>query len=160
MPFVMLGLFIFAQVLLHVFFPRFVRKPKEYFARYPDRYYLKIDLRRLVSKSMDIMAQQVFIVVLVLLLYEAGLSFYKLLVVFGILFALLHVPLIASERGAWPSWLFAGIVVLFSVIFPTLILTVPYGFIYTYMIHWSFYMSIAVIFWIAYAERMKKTVRP
>lgn len=155
-PLLVLGIFMAGQGLLYVYFPKYIPEPKKYFERYPDRYYLKIDWRRLISKSMDILAQQVFIVLLVLFLQDAGLSFYQTLAVFGVLFALLHVPLIANERGAWPSWLFAGIVVVFSVVFPILILTVHYGFVYNYMLHWLFYTTVAVSFWLWSAHQQKR----
>lgn len=154
-PFLALGVFMVGQVALYVYFPRHVSEPKKYFETHPDRYYLKIDWRRLVSKSMDILAQQVFIVLLVLFLQDAGLSFYQILLAFGVLFALLHVPLIANERGAWPSWLFAGIVVVFSAVFPMLILTVHYGFVYNYILHWLFYTTVAVSFWLWSAHQQK-----
>jgi hypothetical protein len=149
-PFALLGIFALAQLGWCLYFPFYVKKPTAYFKKYPDRYYLEIDWRRLVSKSMDIFAQQVFIVLLVMFLKDAGLPFYQILIAFGVLFALLHAPLIASERGAWPSWLFAGIVVVFSVIFPTLVLYVPYGFVYNYILHWLFYIAVASVFWITH----------
>lgn len=152
-PIVMLGIFIVLQLAAYLCFPRYVPEPTEYLRQHPDRDYLKIDWRRLVSKSMDILAQQVFIVLLVLFLTDAGLSLTETILAFTILFALLHVPLIASEYPAWPAWLFGGIVVVFSILFPVLILNVPYGFIYTYMLHWTFYMITAATFWLWHANR-------
>lgn len=151
-PFIVLCIFMLAQIPVYTFLPTRLREPDEYFRRYPDRYYLRLDWRRLISKSADILAQQVFIVLLVTFLRDADLPFYQILAAFGILFMLLHIPLVASERGAWPSWLFAGAVVAFSVVFPTLILEVRYGFVYNYMIHWSFYTLTAVIFWVRRAR--------
>ncbi|MDP3645502.1 MAG: hypothetical protein Q8R25_00235 [bacterium] len=152
-PLIVLTLFMFCQIVLYMYLPKYFCESAEYFVKYPDRYYLKIDWRRLVSKSMDILAQQVFIVLLVLFLQDAGLSLIQIIMAFTFLFGLLHVPLIAHERGAWPSWLFAGIVVVFSIIFPILILKVQYGFVYNYMIHWLFYTVTATSFQIWYAKR-------
>ncbi len=145
--------FMALQGLWYTFFPKFVYEPTEYFAHYPDRYYLKIDTRRLLSKSMDILAQQVIIVVLLVSLQSLGLTMLGIIGWFFILFALLHVPLIVSERGLWPSWLFAGAVVVFSLVFPPLILFVPYGFVYTFIIHWLFYTVSASVFWILQNRR-------
>lgn len=150
---VILAVFIVAQTVFTVLFPRYVREPVEYLRRHPNRYYLTIGWRRLIAKSADIAAQQVFIVLFLAFLRDAGLAGWQLLGAFFILFALLHVPLIVSERGRWPSWLFAGAVVVFSVTFPPLILTVDYGFVYTYMLHWLFYSATSVIFWLRAAGR-------
>lgn len=146
-PLVVLALFMAVQAFWYIYLPRHLREPTEYFERYPDRYFLKIEWRRLISKSADIFAQQIFIVLLVVLLRDEGLSLYQLWGAFGLLFMLLHVPLIASERGAWPSWLFAGIVIVFSFVFPTMILLVPYGFACNILLHWLFYTVTATVFW-------------
>lgn len=148
LPLVILGFFVATQVVFFIYIPRRLRGPREYFERYPDRYYLKIDWRRLISKSADIAAQQVFVVLLLVFLKDAGLSIYQIIGSFLFLFALLHVPLIVRERGRWPSWLFAGAVLVFGITFPPLILYVPYGLVYTYIIHWLFYMLTAFIFWV------------
>lgn len=157
-PFIVLGIFIAVQAPIYIYLPRYFQEPTEYFETYPERCYLKIDWRRLVSKSMDILAQQVFIVLLIMFLRDAGLSLVQTIAAFAVLFGMLHVPLIASERGAWPSWLFAGIVAVFSIIFPILIIEVQYGFVYTYAIHWLFYMMMAAAFWMRYAERKSGNV--
>jgi hypothetical protein len=157
-PLVTLTLFMIFQTILYVLLPRYIRKPEEYFNRYPDRYFLKIDWRRLISKSADIVAQQFIILVLVLSLHDAGIPLPQLCLLFGFLFMLLHIPLIASERGAWTSWLFATIVVVFSIIFPVLILTVSYGFIYNIVLHWLFYTVTAIVFWFWYDRNRKRAV--
>lgn len=121
-------------------------EPVAYLATYPNRYYVATDLRRLLSKSVEIAAQQVFILILVFSLRDLGLSLPQIIASFGVLFALLHIPLIATEWGSWPAWVFAGAVVVFSLAFPPILLLVPSGFVYTYIIHWLFYMGIAAAF--------------
>jgi len=147
LPLMVLGIFMLFQLVLYVYIPKWLHEPKDYFEKYPDRYYLKIDWRRLISKSADIGAQQILIVLLVLFLQDAGLPLYQLVLWFFVLFVLLHVPLIASEWGRWPSGLFAGAVVAFSASFPLLILYVPYGFVYTFILHWLFYTLTGLVFW-------------
>lgn len=154
-PVIVLGVFTLCHVVLYMYLPGHLQEPKEYFEKYPNRQYLKIDKRMLASKSADILAQQIFIVLLVVFLKDAGLTFDQVVIGFGTIFGLLHIPLIVSERGAWPSWHFAAIVILFSIIFPTLILKVQYGFVYTYIIHWLFYITTAVGFWIWHRERQR-----
>lgn len=154
-PLIALSVFISALLVWSLYFPRLVREPKEYLDTYPDRYYLKIDWRRAIAKSTDIAAQQVFIVLLVLFLRDMGLSLYHILPWFLFLFSLLHIPLILSEWGKWPALLFAGAVIVFSCVFPVLILYVPYGFVYTFMIHWLFYILAATVFWHVKSVDMK-----
>jgi hypothetical protein len=143
-PFIVLGIVIMTTVILYICLPKYFQQPEEYFEKYPNREYLKIDWRRLVSKSTDILAQQVFIVLLITFLSDAGLLLHQVIIAFLILFGLLHIPLITQEHGAWPSWLFGGAVVTFSIIFPLLILNIHYGFVYTYIIHWLFYVFVAI----------------
>jgi len=147
-PCVVLAIFMLVQLLVHVRVPEALIEPHEYFERHPMRQYLRLGWRRLVSKSADIAAQQVFIVLLVVFLKEEGLPLTRIVLGFTLLFGFLHMPLIASERGRWPSWLFLGAVVLFGVTFPPLILFVPYGFVYTFMLHWMFYTGSALVFWL------------
>lgn len=155
-PLLVLAGFMLLQIGLSVFFARTLRHPNDYLEAYPDRYYLKLNWRRYISKSADIFAQQVIIILLVLLLERLGLSLLMLIIAFGTLFMLLHVPLIMSEWGAWPSALFASIVVVFSVLFPELILFVRYGFIYNIILHWAFYTITAATFWLQYNGYLTK----
>lgn len=146
-PVVMLFFCMAALLAIHIVVPRLVAAPEAYFNTYPDRYYLRIDWRRFISKSADILAQQVFIILIVLFLRDAGLSLLQIPLVFFVLFGILHIPLIVSESGIW-RWVFSGIVVVFSFGFPVLILTVHYGFVYTYLLHWLFYIVMSLSFWL------------
>ncbi|HEY6020267.1 MAG TPA: hypothetical protein VIY48_10295 [Candidatus Paceibacterota bacterium] len=147
-PLVLLAVFMLVQVAVSLLVPRYVPEPRAYFAQYPDRYFLQINWRRSIAKSADIASQQVFIVLLITFLHDAGLPLVQTIAGFLILFSLLHIPLIANEWGRWPAWVFIGAVVVFSLLFPPLILYVPYGFVYTFMIHWMFYTVMAVSFWV------------
>lgn len=156
-PIVALGVFVAVQIAFCLYVPRYGSVPREYLVEYPDRYFLEVGWRRLISKSADIAAQQVFIMLLVVFLRDAGLTFPQLVGSFLFLFALLHLPLIIREKGRWPSWLFAGAVLAFSATFPYLLLYVPYGFVYTYMTHWVFYMTTALVFLIKYNKTHRST---
>ena len=126
--------------------------PKEYFEEYPQRQYLKIDLRRLFSKSIDILSQQVAVVLLVMFLGDAGLNLNQIILIFAVIFGLVHAPLIIIERGTWPSWYFTIFSILSAVVFPTLILKVQYGFVNSYIIHLVFYTLTATGFWILHRK--------
>lgn len=149
-PLIVAAVFMAAQTAFYILLPRYLPDQKAYLTAHPDRYYLEVNWRRLISKSADIFAQQVFIIVLVVSLHAMGLSLVQLVGWFFVLFSLLHIPLIATEWGRWPSWVFAGAVVSFSIVFPPLILLIPYGFVYTFVLHWIFYTVMAVVFWIQY----------
>jgi hypothetical protein len=148
LPLVVLGVFMLAQLALYVYIPQRLARPATYLTEHPDRYYLDISWRRLVSKSADIVAQQIYIVLMVLFLQELGLTLYATIVWFGVLFALLHAGLVIAEWGRWPALLFGSAVLGFSLVFPVLILLVPYGFVYNIMLHWLFYTITATTFWV------------
>ena len=152
-PFIVLGFVILAHIILYIYIPKYLREPKEYFEKYPKRQYLKIDKRRLVSKSLDILSQQIFVVLLVMFLQDASLSLHQIIIAFAIIFGLVHAPLIVVERGTWPSWYFTVFSILSAIIFPTLILKVQYGFVYSYIVHWVFYTFTAVGFWLIFPKR-------
>lgn len=154
-PLIILGATLIAHIILYIYIPQYLNEPKEYFEKYPERQYLKIDYRRLVSKSTDILAQQIFVVLLVLFLQDVGLTLNQIIITFAVIFGLVHAPLILVERGTWPSWYFTLFSVLSAIIFPTLILEVQYGFIYSYIVHWLFYTLTAIGFWIIYAKRQE-----
>ena len=152
-PLIVLGVVIFIHIILYTYLPKYLKEPKDYFEKYPKRQYLKIDRRRLLSKSMDILAQQVLVVLLVIFLKDAGLSLYQIIFAFAVIFGLVHAPLILFERGTWPSWYFTVFSILSAIIFPILILKVQYGFVYSYIVHWVFYTFTAVGFWLWYGKR-------
>lgn len=141
------------HVALYLYLPGHLQEPKEYFQRYPKRSFLTLDRRRLVSKPMDILAQQVFVTLLVLFLQDGGLTLGQTIIAFAVIFGAVHTPLIFIEHGAWPSWYFTIFAILSAVIFPILIVKVKYGFVYSYIIHWVFYTFTAVGFLLWYGRR-------
>ena len=153
-PLVILGIVTLAHIALYFYIPKHYQEPKEYFERYPKRTFLTIDFRRMVSKSMDLFAQQVFIVLLASFLKDAGLSLVHIIATFAVIFGAVHAPLIIFERG-WPTWYFTVFSILSAVIFPVLILKIHYGFVYSYIVHWVFYTLTAVVFWILYPKLVK-----
>lgn len=151
-PIISAALFLIALYTVNRFLQKRFVVPSEYLARFPDRNYLSISNKRLISKSVEILAQQVFIVLLVIFLRDAGLSMPGITFGFMFLFALLHIPLIQAEWGKWPALPFIGAVIGFSLIFPVIILTIPYGFMYTFIIHWLFYAVLAIAFLYRYTR--------
>lgn len=155
LPLSTLGIFLLAQTIWYLYANSLIPESKEYLKRNPNRDYLSLNWRRLAPKSADILTQQIFIVLLILFLKDTGLSTLQILPVFGVLFAILHIPLMVLEWGHWPAWVFGGAVISFSAVFPLLILHVEYGFIYNLIIHWLFYTGVASAFWIRHALRVR-----
>jgi len=155
-PLIVLGFATILHVLLYVFIHKYLQEPKDYFVRYPKRQYLQVDLRRLFSKSMDILSQQVFVLLLIMFLQDAGLTTGQIIITFAVIFGMIHAPLILIERGTWSSWYFTIFSILSAIIFPILIIKIQYGFVYSYIVHWIFYTFTAVGFWIWYNKHREK----
>ena len=147
-PFIVLVVVIILTVLIYLYAPQYIKKPERYLRDYPDYEYLVINWRRLIPKFADILAQQLFIVLLILFLQQTGLPLYGIILAFFGLFGLLHIPLIARGWGTWSAWVFGAAVISFSILFPVIILNIHYGFVYTYIIHWLFYLITAIGFWV------------
>ena len=153
-PIVVLIVIIVTHIWLYSYLLKNFKKPAEYFEKYPKRTFLQIDFRRMISKSMDLFAQQIFIVLLALFLKDAGLTLGQIIIAFALIFGAVHAPLIIFERG-WPLWFFTIFSILSAVIFPILILRVNYGFVYSYIVHWTFYTLMAIVFWILHPKLLK-----
>jgi hypothetical protein len=148
-PFIILGIVIIFHIFLYSYIPKYIKEPKKYFEKFPERQYLSLSFKRLFSKSLDILAQQIFIVLLAIFLQSAGLNLIQTILIFSAFFGIAHIPLIFIENS-WPSWYFTFSAILSAVLFPVLIIEIPYGFIYSYIVHWLFYTITAVGFWIIY----------
>ena len=82
-PFIILGLVIVLHIFLYLYIPKHIKEPKEYFEKYPERQYLTLNFKRLFSKSIDILAQQIFIVLLSIFLQSAGLNLIQTILIFS-----------------------------------------------------------------------------
>ena len=151
-PLIILAVVAISQVAAHYYLPKCIKEPTEYFKRYPKRSYLNLSFKRLISKSIELITQQMFIILLTLFLSDAGLRLTQIVMVFALIFGVVHIPLIFIERW-WTSWYFVALSFVASAVFPTLILKVRYGFVYGYIIHWVFYTFISIGFWIVYNYR-------
>lgn len=144
------------HVLVYYYFPKYVRPPGEYFQKYQKRTFLLLDFRRLLSKSADLFSQQVFIVLLVLFLKDAGLGMGGIIAAFAVIFGAVHLPIILLDRGAWYSWYFSIFSIASAIVFPLLILKVHYGFVYSFIVHMMFYLLTAMGFWLKYEKSYQR----
>lgn len=92
-----------------------------------------------LPKSFEILFQQLLIAALVLSLSDAKLGLAKISIGCAIAFGSMHVLL---GLGGMPLGYVVRFVVaaaLFGLLFPYLILRVPNGLAYSYMVHWIYY---------------------
>jgi len=109
--------------------------------------YLSMDYRYLIAKTLDILYQQLLIFVLVMILASTNLIPALIILLFAILFVAAH---IISLRilGSFFGKYFIVASLAAGLIFPTLILYVNTGLVYSFLVHWIFYTLSGVFFWI------------
>ncbi len=153
--FTILATFLFTLVIYYVA-PKILKRPNNLIRNSPNAFFLLLDFRYLISKTFEIIFQQVGIIILIVILLELELSLSMIIFMFAILFGGAHIGLFKTEGKFWGSYFF--IFSIFSAfLFPILILNVNYGFIYAFIVHWIFYIISGVVFWI-YEPRNYKMV--
>lgn len=115
---------------------------------YPETYFLSAGPAYVIPKSLEIALQQSIIVAMILLFASYFRSFRSIVFAYATLFTVAHLLLVAF----WPENVFFLIFTLAalcsSLIFPYLILKVRNGFIYSYIVHWLFYVVLTLWFWL------------
>lgn len=101
----------------------------------------------LLPKLADILFQQVVIAasILVLASYKDSVRFVSF--VYGLFFTILHIFL-WGILGGTIALLFTFAAALSALFFPFLIMRVNNGFVYSYMLHWLFYVGATVILYV------------
>ena len=150
---ILVGLFVL-NPLVYWYARKKLKRPTDFIDRNHDQNFIKLDYRYLVSKTFEIIFQQTCIIVLVSLLGQVGYSMFIIMLVFCLLFSVSHVPLFLTSRRRWASY-YIVFSALAGFIFPPLILRVPSGYIYSFIIHWLFYTSAGVGFWIYFARHAR-----
>lgn len=104
-----------------------------------------MDYRYMLVKSFDILFQQSAFLSLVLLLQETYLRDSIIIFLSAVIFGLTHIPLLLmKENNIIKYFVFGSFFGGF--IFSYLILTYAYGFVYAYILHWSFYVAIGLLY--------------
>jgi hypothetical protein len=148
-PFIVLG-FVYA-VTIAIYRTARVRltKPERLIERNPYEQFLALDHRYLLSKSCELLFQQIMIVLLILTIHSMTSSMIYVIVTYGVIFPLAHLPIYpfigTNEKSFRVFYLVASITS--AILFPLLILKVNCGFVYSYAIHLSFYTLSALILW-------------
>ena len=146
LPIIFLIVLFIINILTYYLVKKNHKKPVQLIKNNPHGFYLRLDYRYLVSKSFEILFQQILIILLVIWLRQAQFNIYEIILSFAIIFGAGHIYLLYHRTK-----IFGRLVVISSIIsaliFPILIMYVQYGFVYSYIIHWIFYISIGLFFW-------------
>jgi len=149
LPFVVLLLAVILTIGVYALCPRYLGRPDTLIARHPEEFYLHMDYRYLVSKSFEVLFQQLIILALTLLLAATGLSMTGVVLTFLGLFGVLHLPVLrVVGKGLGLSYTIAAATL--AAAFPVLILRVHDGFVYSYALHWFGYTLAALLGWVGY----------
>jgi hypothetical protein len=111
---------------------------------------LQLSDRFLVTKAFEIMFQQTFFMISIYYLFNNNVSKNKDMLLFGLYVMFIHFPIIfvPSSMGKvlFAVSFFAGL------IFSYCITKSKKGFIWSYMIHFGFYVVLAMVFWLGGAN--------
>ncbi len=102
-----------------------------------------MDFRFLFAKSFDILFQQLLFLCLVLSLKESFQNNFLTIISCGIIFGGVHLPLLKIKYNSITNYLVICSFIA-GTIFSALMLFFPYGIIYSYILHWSFYVLVGV----------------
>lgn len=152
LPFIVLFLVLVVTLLIYHITRKYLRPPTKLIKRYPNSVFLRIDSKYVIPKSFEILFQQSLIIVFVILLSSLGLNMGWLMLTFAIFFGAIHAFLIKTEGLVIGSY-FTVTSILGGLLFPPVILLLPYGFVYSYTLHWFFYSFSPVLFWKFYGNR-------
>jgi hypothetical protein len=145
LPFISLLLLVIINISAHRFIKNNYKKPEELIKKNPNLFFLRLDYRYRASKSFEIMFQQTMIILLIVWLRDLGLSLFSIILIFSLIFGIGHITLIFSMGKRFGS-LFIIAAIASAVIFPIPILYLPWGFAYSYITHWLFYIIISLFF--------------
>ncbi|MEX1014675.1 MAG: hypothetical protein WDZ80_05950 [Candidatus Paceibacterota bacterium] len=139
---------------IYKFFKLVFEKPKDIIKKYPSEYFLYMDNRYFFSKSSDIVFQQVAIIAMVDMFKDAGMDLFLMIISFAVVFGLIHIPLVRTKGRDFGAY-FILAAIISAIFFPFLIIQFNYGFVYSFIIHWLFYIFSGMLFWIKYNFKSK-----
>jgi hypothetical protein len=104
-----------------------------------------MDIRYLFAKSFEIVFQQLLIIALVSILKHADIETLFIYITFSLLFGSLHLPLM-KIRGKRFGMYFSIAAFTSGFFFPYFIIHFSNGYVYSYMLHWGFYLVTGFIY--------------
>ena len=147
-PFIIL-LFIYASILvLYSYAKKRLKRPVKLIEKYgKHEQIIMLEPRYLISKSPSILFQQILITAFLLILKNNSFSVFQSIMIFMVLFSLFHIH-ITKKTGLIVGLLYVSSSLLGAIIFPLLILSINYGFVYSYIAHLLFYGLGGIGIWI------------
>ena len=117
--------------------------------KFPEISLINFNFRYILTKSFEILFQQITIIFLILLMHKNKVSLKNMTIFFATIFPLTHLV-----NYFFTTTLFALIFQVASIIggltFPYLIIKIKNGFLYTYLLHWTFYLVLKIILALIY----------
>lgn len=140
-------LLILWYVLLFAFYRYFQKKQLldlDMITQYQKKgwYFPAMANRYIITKTGNILLQQILGISVVSLLLHNGLSRTQVLITISVLGIITHVYLL--KRGIKIALYFIFAAAVAGIVFPYILMTVLYGFIYTFILHWLFYLISAI----------------
>ncbi len=134
-------------LLSYALAPRFFQRPDKLIAKSPSEYFIYLDFRTVLPKTLEVMFQQIMVVALTIRLSQMGYSIGTIIAAFAIFFGVVHLGMFKTDGKFWGSF-FTIAAIISAFIFPVLILKFEYGFVYSFIAHLLFYIPTGVLFWI------------
>jgi len=105
-----------------------------------------LDDRYLVTKAFEIMFQQTFFMISIYYLFSNKMSKTVDISLFGLYCLIVHLPMLVV--GGQMGWVIFFVSYFAGILFSYCITKSKKGFLWSYMIHFGFYVLLAVIFWV------------
>jgi hypothetical protein len=116
----------------------------------------QLDDRFLVTKAFEIMFQQTFFMISIYYLFNNNVSKIIDMFLFGLYAMFIHFPMLFIDSYVGKILFFVSFFA--GVIFSYCITKSKKGFIYSYMIHFGFYVALAVVFWLGGAKYIVSSI--
>lgn len=139
--------FIILATALYSLIPKYKKVPIKTIKANPTSQVIKLDKRYLVSKSAEILFQQIMIWSLLGLMLANNIPTIHIPIVFGLFFGLCHVPIIITANEP-ASYMFLIGSFLGGFMFANILLYSKQSIVLSYVFHWSFYLIFGPAIWI------------
>lgn len=146
-PFIVLVFVYVITAFLYYFSNNYIKRPTLLLEKYPNQHIIKMEYSYLISKPFHLLFQQIMVLIFVMGLSEQGYTLFEIISYFIIIFGIIHIFSILYNGKLFGGYYFISSLI-GAVIFPILILNVNYGFVYSYIVHFSFYSVSSILFWL------------
>lgn len=143
-PFLILFIFYLLAFLIYCFMKNHLNKHviqqnelRRIYSTSMSNYYL-------ISKSFNILFQQMAVICVVALLKDLGFTTVTIMLLFGFAFAFTHIYFYKTKKASMIAKIFIPASFIGGLVFPLIITIIQYGIIYTFIVHWLFYIFLGV----------------